>query len=83
MPQLFFIFVLVQLLLHYGLTKGTYDMLIVHPIQAMESYSTKKFLIDGFPRNEDNLAGWEKQMEDKAEIKFVLFFNCPEEVIVV
>ena len=83
MPQLFLIFVLVQLLLHYGLTKGTYDMLIVHPIQAMESYSTKKFLIDGFPRNEDNLAGWEKQMEDKAEIKFVLFFNCPEEVIVV
>ena len=49
----------------------------------MESCSTKKFLIDGFPRNEDNLAGWEKQMDDKAEIKFVLFFDCPEEVIVV
>ena len=48
----------------------------------MESCSTKKFLIDGFPRNEDNLAGWEKQMGDKADIKFVLFFDCPEEVIV-
>lgn len=47
----------------------------------MEACSTKKFLIDGFPRNEDNLAGWEKQMEDKAEIKFVLFFDCPEEVM--
>lgn len=46
----------------------------------MEACPTKKFLIDGFPRNEDNLAGWEKQMEDKAEIKFVLFFDCPEEV---
>ena len=33
----------------------------------------KKFLIDGFPRNEDNLAGWEKQMEDKAEIKICTF----------
>ena len=54
-----------------------------HPLKAMESCSTKKFLIDGFPRNEDNLAGWEKQMDDKAEIKFVLFFDCPEEVIVV
>ena len=47
----------------------------------MEACPTKKFLIDGFPRNEDNLAGWEKQMEDKAEIKFVLFFDCPEEVL--
>lgn len=47
----------------------------------MEGSSTKKFLIDGFPRNEDNLTGWEKQMGDKAEIGFVLFFNCPEEVI--
>ena len=47
----------------------------------MEASSTKKFLIDGFPRNEDNLTGWEKQMGDKADIGFVLFFNCPEEVI--
>ena len=47
----------------------------------MELCSTKKFLIDGFPRNEDNLAGWEKQMEDKADIKFVLYFDCPEKVI--
>ena len=61
----------------------TYISLYFHPLKAMESYSTKKFLIDGFPRNEDNLAGWEKQMDDKAEIKFVLFFDCPEEVIVV
>ena len=51
-------------------------------LKAMETCSTKKFLIDGFPRNEDNLAGWEKQMEGKAETKFVLFFDCPEEVIV-
>ena len=48
---------------------------------AMEKSEGKKFLIDGFPRNEDNLDGWEKQMtEDKCEVKFVLFFNCPEEV---
>lgn len=49
-------------------------------MQAMEASATNKFLIDGFPRNEDNLDGWEKQMGDKAEIKFVLFFDCPEDV---
>ncbi len=46
----------------------------------METSSVKKFLIDGFPRNEDNLTGWEKQMGDVADVKFVLFFECPEEV---
>ncbi len=46
----------------------------------MASSPVKKFLIDGFPRNEDNLAGWEKQMGDVADVKFVLFFECSEEV---
>ncbi len=46
----------------------------------MEASPVKKFLIDGFPRNEDNLTGWEKQMSDVAEVKFVLFFECSEDV---
>ena len=39
-----------------------------------------RFLIDGFPRNEDNLQGWSRVMEDKADVKFVLFFDCSNEV---
>lgn len=39
-----------------------------------------KFLIDGFPRNEDNLQGWTRQMADKVELMFVLFMDCPLEV---
>ena len=46
----------------------------------MEADSKNKFLIDGFPRNADNLDGWEKQMDGKADVKFVLFLECPEEV---
>ena len=64
---------------HYAHTPFT----ITHEFyffQAMENSTTKKFLIDGFPRNEDNLKGWERQMEDKSLLKFVLYFNCPEEV---
>ncbi|KAM8930293.1 UMP-CMP kinase isoform 2-T2 [Pelodytes ibericus] len=41
-----------------------------------------KFLIDGFPRNEDNLQGWEKTMNGKADVSFVLFFDCDNEVII-
>lgn len=39
-----------------------------------------KFLIDGFPRNEDNLQGWTRQLADKVELLFVLFMDCPLEV---
>lgn len=39
-----------------------------------------RFLIDGFPRNEDNLQGWKKVMHDQADVKFVLFFDCSSEV---
>jgi UMP-CMP kinase len=38
------------------------------------------FLIDGFPRNRDNLDGWNSQMGDKVNLKFVLFFECDNTV---
>ncbi|CAL8324981.1 unnamed protein product [Arctogadus glacialis] len=41
-----------------------------------------RFLIDGFPRNEDNLQGWSRVMDDKANVKFVLFFDCSNEVCI-
>jgi len=40
------------------------------------------FLIDGFPRNEDNLMGWNNQMGHKVNLQFVLFFDCDEDVCV-
>lgn len=50
--------------------------------EAMIATGKDKFLIDGFPRNQNNLEGWQKTMSDKAEICFVLFLDCPEEVCV-
>ena len=46
----------------------------------MESSGKSKFLVDGFPRNEDNYSGWEKFMGEKSKVGLVLFFECPEEV---
>eukprot|EP00389_Voromonas_pontica_P006559 GDKH01009847.1.p1 GENE.GDKH01009847.1~~GDKH01009847.1.p1 ORF type:complete len:207 (+),score=35.36 GDKH01009847.1:151-771(+) len=40
-----------------------------------------KFLIDGFPRNKDNVDGWMTCMEDTVEVKGCLFFDCPEDVM--
>eukprot|EP01135_Chromosphaera_perkinsii_P009016 Nk52_evm34s1569 gene=Nk52_evmTU34s1569 len=48
--------------------------------KAMDKSSTGKFLIDGFPRNKDNLDGWDKIMGGKVDLKFVLFFDCPDDI---
>ncbi|XP_065223210.1 UMP-CMP kinase-like [Planococcus citri] len=44
---------------------------------AIQASNTKVFLIDGFPRNKDNLDGWLREMSDKTDLQFVLFFDCP------
>lgn len=49
---------------------------------AMKESGKETFLIDGFPRNKDNLDGWNRQMGDKAHVKGVLFFECSEDVCV-
>lgn len=49
-------------------------------MKANQAKGKNNFLVDGFPRNQNNLEGWNKQMEGKAEVKMVLFFDCSEEV---
>lgn len=48
--------------------------------KAIESAENRKFLIDGFPRSEENRVAYERIIG--AEPNFVLFFDCPEEVMV-
>lgn len=45
-------------------------------------HNKRGYLIDGFPRNEDNLQGWTEQMGQKTRILFVLFLECSESVCV-
>jgi len=51
--------------------------------RAMKDSGKTHFLIDGFPRNKDNLDGWNSEVGgDKASVTRVLFFNCDEKVCV-
>jgi len=51
--------------------------------RAMKESGKTHFLIDGFPRNKDNLDGWNSEVgSDKANVTRVLFFNCDEKVCV-
>lgn len=49
----------------------------------MLSESTEtNFLIDGFPRNKDNLDGWNEKLSKKVKVHFVLYLNAPLNVCV-
>lgn len=49
--------------------------------EAMEKATgTNKFLIDGFPRNQENLDVWERDMQH-CVVQFVLNLDCPEGVM--
>ena len=70
-----------------GITCSLLEKAMNKKMQAVNGSSSgdapqavRKFLIDGFPRNQDNYEGWEKQMEGKVKVHFVLYFDCPEEI---
>lgn len=46
----------------------------------MNNSGKQNFLIDGFPRNKDNVDGWEKAMTGKVNIQCVIFFDCDKKV---
>lgn len=50
--------------------------------KAMHRSEENHFLIDGFPRNENNLHGWNEAMSEKVKLLFVLFFDCSEEACI-
>lgn len=50
-------------------------------MDAIAADGGKRFLIDGFPRNADNLAGWHRVVGDSLQTAGVLLYDCPEEVM--
>lgn len=51
--------------------------------EAHRETSSLKFLIDGFPRSDENLRAWDDAMGGGVHtVRFVLNFECPEEVLV-
>ena len=49
---------------------------------AMAASTSGKFLVDGFPRNFDNVGGWERVMGDSVVVDGVLQYEAPEDVLV-
>jgi adenylate kinase family enzyme len=48
-------------------------------MHAARHADQRRFLIDGFPRNDDNLQGWMSSMRDVCDIEMVVYLDCHEE----
>ena len=52
---------------------------LIKAAMEKQGWATKKFLVDGFPRNEDNYIGWNEVMGDSIELAGVLHFVVTED----
>ena len=50
-------------------------------LNAMKASGASYFLVDGFPRNANNLEGWESVVGKQANVLGCLFFDCPEAIM--
>jgi len=50
-------------------------------LDAIRASGGQRFLIDGFPRNTNNLSGWQQVAGEELAVGGVLFFDCPEDVM--
>ena len=52
---------------------------LIRNAMVAAGWAEKKFLVDGFPRNQDNYDGWARIMGEDVEIVYCLHFDCNEE----
>ena len=45
-------------------------------------WGAKRYLIDGFPRNQDNFDGWERVIGDSVDMPFVVFVDADEDTMI-
>ena len=57
------------------------DKLISYVKLGIVASKNKKILLDGFPRNKENIDEWNKQMKDVADVVAVVYFEVPDEVM--
>ena len=50
-------------------------------IFELNSKGIYNILLDGFPRNYENLESWNKIVGDSIKLKFVIYLKCPENII--
>ena len=57
------------------------ERVLLYLKDAILNSDKKYILVDGYPRNKENIDAWDKIMTDIVDVKAVLFFDCEEELM--
>ena len=71
-----------SIILEGKIVPGDITINLIKKAMQNNGWNTKKFLIDGFPRSEENRSGWEKIMGEEVDVKFVLFLDCEDDAMI-
>ena len=55
---------------------------LIKNAMVANGWGQKKFLVDGFPRNNDNYTGWNEVMGDSIDLAGVLHFVVEEDALI-
>ena len=71
-----------QYMVEGKLVPGEIAVTLMKKAMEKNGWATKKFLIDGFPRGQENLDCWNKVIGDSVNVVFVLFFDANEDTMI-
>ncbi len=55
---------------------------LIKKAMHIHGWAERKFLVDGFPRNDDNYTGWNEVMGDQVNVTAVLHFVVEEDTLI-
>jgi UMP-CMP kinase len=64
------------------LVPGIVTVKLLYKAMQKHGWASKRFLIDGFPRSEENQKFWLSEIGETVDMKFVLFLDCSEEEMI-
>lgn len=49
---------------------------------SISTYGNRRYLLDGFPRNQENWDEFEKRLADKVVVRNLIYFDCPTQTLI-
>ena len=64
------------------LVPGEISVILMKKAMEKAGWAAKRYLIDGFPRGQETIDGWNKIMGDSVNVPFALFFDANEDTMI-
>ena len=61
---------------------GEITVILMKKAMEKAGWAAKRYLIDGFPRSEENIDGWNRVMGDSVNVPFALFMDANEDTMI-